>query len=122
MPDEVRLCLLEANLSPSFRCLEHEVLIYRPGDMFEEHTDRTSGDEHVGTLFLVVSSPDLVGGHLVAAGEVLGRQGKPFLTFIPLGVRHEVTLVTAGKARLVAKAAVYALHTVPAAKPDWRMD
>lgn len=90
---------------------EPEVLRYGVGGHFKPHADRQLGRGHVGTFLIVVPTTDLEGGVLIV-GEGVGVVTSPspsssYMVFIPLGVTHEVTPVSAGE-RYVFKAAVYA--------------
>ena len=68
---------------------------------------RDRGDIHVGTLLRIMPSEECEGGALVVQGRrVTPWRNADCLVFIPLGVRHLVTHVTAG-GRWVAKAAVH---------------
>lgn len=106
--------------------VEHqELLSYGVGGHFKTHCDRHLGPGHVGTLLMIVPEPGLEGGVLVAPARDLHSEdlhsqisADPDLltvVFIPLGVPHAVTKVTAG-GRLVAKAAVFGSPLDPGAK------
>lgn len=97
----------------SFHPDMQQVLRYTPGCFFREHEDRVLGPDHLGTLLLILPSPDLVGGILgFEDGREMSCPGTrvafpgTYLVFIPLGVVHWVTLVVAGH-RIVAKAPVF---------------
>jgi hypothetical protein len=73
--------------------------------------DRDRGDVHIGTLLRIMPSDDCEGGSLVIEGRrITPSRTEDCLVFIPFGVPHLVTPVTAGM-RWVAKASVH----VPAA-------
>jgi hypothetical protein len=95
-----------------------EALRYGVGGHFAEHVDRSRGKSHIGTLLFVIPSTDLEGGDLLFLNEgstspPSGR--RPYVAFIPLGIKHAVKPVTAG-VRRVLKAAVFAKH-LRAGKP-----
>jgi hypothetical protein len=99
---------------------EHqEIMRYVEGGFMDTHTDRVRGPNHVGTLLLVVPSPDLEGGQLLmqdgpgAEEAPVGKPGRPFVVFIPLHTPHRVTPVVKGE-RYVAKASVFGTATAAA--------
>ena len=103
----------------SVRFRDHELLRYNVGDHFAEHVDRQRRNDHVGTLLFVVPSSDLRGGHLVHAhAEPATDDAAPqaYMAFIPLGVPHSVSAVTAGF-RYVLKAAVCARRLAAGERP-----
>jgi hypothetical protein len=96
-----------------------ELLEYGEGGFFVAHLDRPRGPSHVGTVLLVVASEDIAGGELLHEdGTPACSTTEPHLVFIPLGVKHQVTVVTSGS-RVVGKAAV---HGTVSADPSVRQD
>jgi hypothetical protein len=83
-----------------------ELLKYDVGGFMASHKDRLRGPDHVGTLLLVVPSPDLEGGQLVVEDEPMGEPGRPYVVFIPVDAVHRVDPVTKG-VRYVGKASVF---------------
>ncbi len=69
--------------------------------------NRDRGDVHIGTLLRIMPSDDCEGGSLVMNGRrITPSRNEDCLVFIPFGVPHLVTPVTAG-VRWVAKASVH---------------
>ena len=98
---------LTANGLDQYDIREEEILRYDIGDHFEMHVDRHRGPGHMGTLLLVVPSPDLVGGQLKISGikEPLPSSSNE-LVYIPLGTYHSVSDVSCGH-RYALKAALF---------------
>ena len=70
-------------------------------------TGRDRGDVHIGTLLRIMPSDDCEGGSLVIEGRrITPSRNEDCLVFIPFGVPHLVTPVTAG-VRWAAKASVH---------------
>lgn len=102
-----------------FSSCGQELLQYNEGGHFTWHRDRVvDEEEHVGTLLLVIPSPDMEGGVLKVASSEDGSDSvdivcpesahttsTAFMVYLPLDVWHTVTPVTKGT-RFVAKAPV----------------
>jgi len=102
-----------------FSSCGQELLQYNEGGHFTWHRDRVvDEEEHVGTLLLVIPSPDMEGGVLRVASSEDGSDSvdivcpesahttsTAFMVYLPLDTWHMVTPVTKGT-RFVAKAPV----------------
>jgi hypothetical protein len=102
-----------------FSSCGQELLQYNEGGHFTWHRDRVvEEEEHVGTLLLVIPSPDMEGGVLRVASSEDGSgsmdivcpesahaTSTAFMVYLPLDTWHTVTPVTKGT-RFVAKAPV----------------
>lgn len=98
-----REAIVELVERSDIRFADHEVLNYEIGGKFVMHVDRDRGDGHLGTILFVV--PSKMGGALVS--ETLRVDScRPYLAYIPLGVKHAVEEVTDGQ-RWTLKAAVF---------------
>jgi hypothetical protein len=107
--EKLALLLKDANIKPSVSFSNFEILKYTVGSFFDKHTDTMHHSTHIGTLLAVFPSEDLEGGDLImepADGEkIIISKIVPYLTFIPLGTIHSVSVIKKGF-RIVAKAAV----------------
>lgn len=107
--ENLKLLLKDANVKSSTSFSNFEILKYTVGSFFDKHTDTMHHTTHIGTLLAVFPSEDLEGGDLIiepADGEkIIISKTIPYLSFIPLGTSHSVTVIKKGF-RIVAKAAV----------------
>lgn len=84
-----------------------ELLRYSPGSFFADHVDRDRGNNHLGTLLLIMPTSDCAGGGLVVEGRRLTpADNSHCVAFVPLGTKHSVEEISAGT-RWVAKASVH---------------
>jgi hypothetical protein len=101
-----------------------ELMLYRPGGHFAEHTDRARrkvGRRHAGTLVVAARSAGARGGTLVVDGTAIRPRRPVTTTFIPMGVPHSVLPLEVG-VRVVLTFGVYVpTQRKPVARPPRRV-